>query len=98
MQDKSNERFAEDVVLIMDRALKHGLSEEQVRRAWDNHIDTVLRIERDDGYVDYKTIGFSDEGHVIELTARLKPFGFLIYHANTPPTARAYKELGLRRR
>ena len=26
---------------------------------------------------------------------RKKPFGVLIFHANTPPTARAYKELGL---
>lgn len=87
-----------DEVVVMERALKHGLSEQQVLQAWDNHIDQVLRIERDDGLVDYKTIGFANDGRAIELTARVKPFGFLIYHANTPPTGRAFRELGLRRR
>ena len=34
-------------------------------------------------------------GRSIEVVGRKKPFGVLIFHANTPPTARAYKELGL---
>lgn len=87
-----------DTVLVMERALKHGLSEKQVLQAWENHIDQVLRIERDDGLIDYKTIGFASDGRAIELTARVKSFGFLIYHANTPPTERAFRELGLKRR
>lgn len=85
-------------VVLLERALKHGLTEEQVLQAWQNHIGRVLRLERDDGEIDYKTIGFSNSGQVIEVTARAKPFGFLIYHANTPPTERAFRELELKRR
>ena len=96
MQDKSNAH--EEIVLVMERAKKHGLSEEQIMQAWRNHIGLVLRMERDDGLVDHKTIGFSDDGKVIELTARAKAFGFLIYHANTPPSERTLRELGFERR
>ncbi len=81
----------------MERAKKHGLTEDQILQAWENHIGIVLRIERSDGFVDHKTIGFSNDGKAIELTARIKPFGFLIYHANTPPSERALREFGLGR-
>ena len=96
MQDKS--RAHEEIVLVMERAKKHGLSEEQILQAWRNHIGLVLRLERNDGLVDHKTIGFSDDGKVIELTARVKKFGFLIFHANTPPSERTLRELGFERR
>ena len=79
----------------MTRALKHGLTEAQVVQAWQNHIGRVLRIDRSDGGIDYKTIGFSKEGRAVEVTARAKPYGSLIYHANTPPTERDLRELGL---
>lgn len=92
MQDKS--KPSTELVLVMERAKKHGLSEGQILQAWENHIGVVLRIERDDGLVDHKTIGFSNDGKVIELTARMKAFGFLIYHANTPPSERALREFG----
>jgi hypothetical protein len=29
------------------------------------------------------------------MTARRKPYGLLVYHANTPPTPRTFRELGL---
>lgn len=87
-----------DQIFVMERALKHGLTEAQVLQAWHNHIGVVARIERSDGGVDHKTIGFSDDGRAIEITAREKSFGFLIYHANTPPTPRAIRELNLKRR
>lgn len=88
----------ESKVLVMARALKHGLTEDQVIGAWQNHIGKVLRIDRSDGAIDFKTIGFSKEGHAIEVTARAKPYGLLIYHATTPPTERALRELGLKAR
>ena len=87
-----------DQIYVMKRALKHGLTENQVLQAWRNHIGVIARIERSDGGVDRKTIGFSDDGRAIEITAREKGFDFLIYHANTPPTPRALRELGLQRR
>ena len=44
---------------------------------------------------DFVSIGFDQHGRAIEMTGRKKPFGVLIFHANTPPTTRALKELGL---
>ena len=38
---------------------------------------------------------FDQHGRAIEMTGRIKSFGVLIFHANTPSTTRALKELGL---
>ena len=84
-------------VVVLARALKHGLTEEQILQAWRNHIGSVLWIDRSDGRVDCKTVGFSDSGIAIELVARCTETGFTIYHAMTPPTKRMIKELRLRR-
>ena len=81
-------------VFIHPNATKHGLAEEQILHAWYNAIE-VVRRDRHDGLIDYVAIGFEQNGRPIEMTARRKPAGFLIYHANTPPTLRAFKELGL---
>lgn len=86
-----------DVVLIYEHALKHGLKEEQILHAWRDAIETA-RIERDGGAVDYVAVGFDQGGRAIEMTGRLKAFGILVYHANTPPTPRTLTELGLTRR
>lgn len=84
-------------LIIMERALKHGLSEEQIGHAWRNAID-FLRIDAEDDGVIIKAIGFDADGRGIEITAREKPFGMLVYHANTPPSTRALREFGLSRR
>ena len=84
-------------LVVMDRALKHGLTEEQIGHAWRNAVD-FLRLDLDDGGVIIKAIGFDASGRGIEVSAREKPFGMLVYHANTPPTARALREFGLSRR
>jgi len=84
-------------IFIHPHATRHGLPEEQILHAWKNAIE-VARHDRDDGIIDYIAIGFDQNGRSIEMTARKKSFGVLIYHANTPPTPRAFKELGLIRR
>ena len=89
--------LAEAELMIMERALKHGLTEDQIGHAWRNAVD-FLRIDLDDGDVIVKAIGFDAAGRGIEISAREKPFGMLVYHANTPPTPRALKEFGLSRR
>ena len=81
-------------VFIHPNATKHGISEEQLFHAWRYAI-VVVRHDRKDGLTDYVAIGFDQNGWPIEMTARRKHVGFLIYHANTPPTPRAFKELGL---
>ena len=86
-----------DQVFIHPHATRHGLTEEQILHAWRNAVE-VVRREGDDGVVDYVAIGFDQDGHPIEMTADWKLAGYLIYHANTPPTPRAFRELGLTRR
>lgn len=83
-----------DTVVVYEHALKHGITEMQIRHAWRNAIE-VRKIIREDGFVDYVALGFDKDGRPIEMTGREKPFGILIYHANTPPTSRTLKELGL---
>ena len=53
-------------------------------------LDAVAKAARS-----FVSIGFDQHGRAIEMTGRKKPFGVLIFHANTPPTTRALKELGL---
>lgn len=77
-----------------EHALMHGLSEEQVLHAWRNAV-SVARRGCESGEVDFVAIGFDQHGRAIEMTGRIKSFGVLIFHANTPSTTRALKELGL---
>lgn len=81
-------------VFVHEHALVHGLTEQQVLHAWRNAV-AVARRACSNGEVDFVAIGFDQHGRSIEVVGRKKPFGVLIFHANTPPTARAYKELGL---
>ena len=81
-------------VFVHEHALVHGLSEEQVLHAWRNAV-SVVRRGCESGEVDFVAIGFDQHDRAIEMTGRKKPFGVLIFHANTPPTTRALKELGL---
>ena len=83
-----------DDIVVYEHALKHGLTEEQICHAWKNAV-VCARIERMNEVVDYVAIGFDTNGRPIEMTAREKEFGILIYHANTPPIPRALRELGL---
>lgn len=91
-----NENLADTELVIMERALKHGLSPEQIAHAWRNAVD-FLRIDLEDGGTLIKALGFDLAGRGIEISAREKSFGMLIYHANTPPTARALREFRIRR-
>ena len=81
----------------MQRALKHGVTEEQIRHAW-RYAVAFARIDLESGGYDIKAIGFDGSSRGIEITARAKPFGLLVYHANTPPTKRALRELGIEAR
>jgi hypothetical protein len=81
-------------VLVFERALKHDLTEDQILHAWRNAF-AAARIERDNGSVDFVALGFDQSGRPLEMAAREKSLGVLIYHTSTPPTPRAFRELGL---
>lgn len=86
--------FHMSALIVHEHALIHGLSENQVLHAWKNAI-SVARRGCESGEVDFVAIGFDQRGRLIEMVGRKKSFGVLIFHANTPPTARAFRELGL---
>jgi hypothetical protein len=80
-------------VWVAEHAYKHGLSEEQIRYAWDNFIKKAYRGKPNEGEV--MCVGFDRNGAMIQLVAVERSFGFLVYHAMTPPARNALKELGL---
>ena len=85
-------------VVVLESALKHGLTEEQILQAWDHAIERTVYFQRDDGSLDYKAIGFDANGKAIELGVRVKGTRIAIFHANAKLTVRMFRELGMERR
>ena len=80
-------------ISIHKTALKHGLTEQSIREAWDNFI--VRRARGDDYLV---AIGFDSLGREIEMVALVMVDGsLLIIHGMSPSTEKLRRELGLRR-
>lgn len=69
------------------------LSAEDVREAWAFSLHAAVRHRS--AFDDYLVIGVDGQGRLIEMIAVRKDDGWLIYHANTPPTKRVLDELGL---
>ena len=80
-------------VVVFDHALIHGLTEEERLAAWENQFVSAT-VVRANGNVDIVALGDAS-GKLVEMTAREKTWGLLIFHANTPPTNRALRELGI---
>lgn len=86
-----------DDVYVHPHALKHGLSEDEIVRAWSNFVKNQQReCPREDqcvrvGYCDTRTAA-------IQMIGIMKPHGTLIIHAMTPPQAAVLDELGMPRR
>lgn len=85
-----------ELIAIHPNALKHGLTEEGIRHAWDNAFEWIRR-DRDDGLIDYVFIGPDAKGRLLELLARYSESlgGYICFHAFTPPTKKIMKELGI---
>lgn len=76
---------------VMDR--HPDLSEDDVIAAWENY---VRLTRRSSGHV--IAVGFDLCGRAVEMAAKESNGDYLIYHALTPPTVKALKELGMTRR
>ena len=85
-----------DQVFVDEHAYKHGLSEDEIRYAWQHFVRLVHRGAPNEGQV--LAVGHDPTGRLVQLVAIERPFGVLIYHAMTPPTRNALHELGLGRR
>ncbi len=85
-----------DDLIIAEHALKHGISPEDIIYAWENFVRKQYRGAPNEGEV--IAIGYDRRGRPIELIAALRPFGTVLFHANTPPATSVLVELGLARR
>lgn len=87
-----------DEVWVHPRVMERHpeLAEQDVLAAWESCIRAVPRIDGD--CVDYIAIGADAHGRLIEMIARDVGDTWIIFHAFTPPTHKALRELGLTRR
>ena len=69
-----------------------GLSED-VREAWEGYV----RMTRRSGD-QCVAVGFDGKGRALEMVAKGVGDDYLVYHALTPPTGNALRELGMMRR
>ena len=80
-------------VIVDEHAFKHGLSEDDIRYAWDNYVRKQHRGSPNEGTA--VAVGYDMRGRLIQIVAVDRPLGVLIYHAMTPPTRNVLFELGL---
>ena len=88
-----------DRVFVDDRvSLRHpNISKEDATTAWGNCIKSRPRLDKNSS--EYLAIGTDGKGRLIELVALRDTEGdWLIYHAMTPPTENAKRELQMHRR
>lgn len=84
-------------VFVHPHALKHGLTEDQILRAWSNFIAKQPRATPNEDQV--VCVGYAEDvPSEIQMVAVSKPWGKMIYHAMTPAQASILKELGIPRR
>lgn len=80
-------------LIILTCALKHGVTRESIEYAWDNFVEMCFRGAPNEG--ELVVIGYDMHGKPIEIIAAERPFGVVVFHANTPPSASILIELGL---
>lgn len=83
-------------VIVAEHALKHGLTESQVRYAWDNYVAMQRRNAPDEDMI--VAIGCEQTGRLMQMVAVERPNAIIICHAMAPPTRNVLNELGFRRR
>lgn len=86
------------MVFVLDRVPERHpeLSKEDVEVAWECAAAHMPRI--DARPFEYIAVGFDARGRAIEMLGRRNDAGdWIVYHAFTPPTRKALRELGLRR-
>lgn len=82
-------------VLSRIRERHPELGECDVREAWEN---AVVHAPREDSRpFEYMAVGFDGKGRAIEMLGRRTSDGdWVVWHAFTPPTKKALRELGLK--
>lgn len=83
-------------IIVAEHALKHGLTERQIRYAWGHYLAMQHRAAPAEDEV--IAVGYEQTGRLVQLVAVERKQVQIIYHAMSPPTRRMLTELGLRRR
>ncbi len=83
-------------IVVHPHALKHDLTEEQILYAWENFIRKQYRRSPDEDKI--LALGYDKQARLIQMVGRDTTKGVLIYHAMTPPSDKALRELNLMRR
>lgn len=85
-------------VEVDPHALKHGLTTDEVRYAWETPIACRSRSGVDDPPI-YIAIGILPDGCMAELVALESSRGtWVVFHAMVPPTKKFLRELGMNKR
>lgn len=79
------------MVVVLDSALKHGFTEEQIRAAWDSLDGSWVRIRKEKLPPHYMAIGIIGNKD-IEMIAFSTGLDFYVFHANSPLSASFRKE------
>ena len=84
---------------IHPRVFEHHpqLDEEDIRHAWENAFYEALRPDSPN-FPEYLWIGADGAGREVEMVGVPTRDGWLIYHANTPPSKRTLNEVRRARR
>ena len=84
-------------IYLHPHAFKHGLTEEEIREAWENFVAKAHRTaSRSEQIV---CVGFSEkQGREIQMIAVENADVIMIYHAMTPAQESVLKELGIERK
>lgn len=78
------------VIKVHPNALKHGLSANEVRLAWENYLIGAVRVP---GELEVR-VGVDSVGRQVEMVGSLLSGGeWLVYHAMTPPTKKVLNEI-----
>lgn len=80
---------------VHPHALKHGLSNEDIRFAWNNALRKRSRGLSNSSQI--ISVGFDRKGCLVQMVGAMNGGDVLIYHAMFPPTKAFLAELGLRR-
>ncbi len=83
-------------IIIVEHALKHGASPEDIAYAWEHFHKKQHRGAPNEGEI--VVVGPDRSGRPMQLVAAEREYGTIIFHAMRPPTRKILQELGLERR
>ena len=80
-------------LIIDEHALKHGLDPGDIAHAWHYFVAKAYRGAPNEG--EWIAVGYDAKGRFVEMVGAERPFGTVVFHAMTPPTRNALRELGI---